>query len=102
MMKTKVVAALLVGVALAAGCEGPQSGRVTRRDHTPAYTTFVQTCFSWAGTGTTRYCAAWIPVPLHHSESCELYLVDESTGKHGWRDVPCATFDRYAVGTTYP
>ncbi|WP_160051061.1 hypothetical protein [Nocardiopsis sp. FR26] len=88
-----VGAAVIAFAALAGGC-APETGEVTDRDYSPAWTSTTTSCST---TGQTRTCT---PHTSYHPESYTLRLDDGQDA--GWREVAPSEYERCHVGDHYP
>jgi hypothetical protein len=90
--------ALILCVLALTGCaHAPSSGVVHDRDYRSAYDAYTPTCVSYASNGT---CKLSIPHYTHYDAECYLDIY-ASKDDHGWVEIPCTSYEHYAVGSTY-
>lgn len=96
----RVLAAVLVAVALTACQDPPSSGTVTDKHYEPESSYMTMQCFSYNTNGT---CAMNMPVWHTVPPEWMLKVQSDTDPDHvGWVSVDPGTFDRYQVGWHYP
>ncbi|MGW3992199.1 hypothetical protein ACWEF6_01805 [Amycolatopsis sp. NPDC004772] len=100
MRRLYAIAGLLFGGALfLAGCASATSGTVTSKQHRPAYTVYVPTCFGYDGKG---ICTVWVPMPYDQPECYEVNFYNDQEDREGSVCVDSAEYGFYRLGDHYP
>lgn len=97
-----VLTVLLLGLS---SCTDVQSGTIVKKDYTPAWTQYVQTCTYYNQYGG---CMAYFFNSIYWPATYELKVRDDHQDKPidqrdtGWVDVSPSDFGTYQIGAQYP
>lgn len=94
-MKIKKFSVVLLAFILV-GCQPKEiSGKIVDKEFEPAHTSFWLLC---RPIGKITVCQQ---MPLHHSDSWYLLILDEETGKDIKKEVPQYLFNSCKIGNSY-